>query len=228
MTLPTITTPTFDIEVKSLKKNVKFRPFLVKEEKILILAGETEEVTEMINAMREVIRSCAKEELDVDSLPYFDIQNIFIRLREQSIGEVTDFMLICGECGHRTATQLDLSQIQITEHDGHTNSISLTDEIGVVMKYPKLDAMVDYKKPAYDLVAESIDKIHTKDEIFEVSEYSSEEISSFIDSLSNKQFEKLVNFFETAPKIEHVIDYTCGKCETKNFVVVDGIQNFFG
>lgn len=228
MTLPTISTPIFEIDVKSLNKKVKFRPFLVREEKILILAGETEEVADMVNAMRQVIKSCAKEDLDVESLPYFDLQNIFIRLREQSIGSVTDFVLICGECSHRTNTQLDLNQIQITEKEGHNNNIKLDDNVGVIMKYPRLDSMVQTEKPVYDLVVECIEKIYTDEEIFNASEYSADELNAFVDSLSNKQFEKIVEFFETAPKIQHVIEYNCANCGTKNYVVVDGVQNFFG
>lgn len=228
MSLPTITAPTFTVDVKSLNKTIKMRPFLVKEEKILLLASETDDVAEIANVMRQVISACCLDELDVDALPYFDLQNIFIRLREQSIGSITDFTLICGQCSHRTPTQLDLNQIQIKETDGHTNKIDIDQGIGVIMKYPRMESLVNEKKPIYDLVVESIDKIYNDEEIFDVKEYTTDELKSFVDNLSNAHFAKIVEFFETAPKVQHLIEYKCANCETENVVLVDGVQNFFG
>jgi hypothetical protein len=228
MALPTLSVPTFDVEVYSTKEKIKMRPFLVKEEKILILAAESNQRNDMIRAMQQVITSCSDQKIDAEKLPFFDLQNIFIKLRAQSIGKESEFNLICGECGHKTPTSLDLEQIELRVTPNHTNKIMLTDEIGVIMKYPTSDVLIDEDKPIFDLVVSCIDKVFTAEEVHDAADQSYEEICSFIDGLTTEQFDKIVEFFETAPKILHNIEYTCPKCQTENTVVVDGVENFFG
>ncbi len=228
MALPTLSVPTFDVEVYSTKEKVKMRPFLVKEEKILILAAESNQRADMIRAMQQVITSCSSGKIDAEKLPFFDLQNIFIKLRAQSIGKESEFNLICGECGHETPTSLDLEQINLRVTPNHNNKIMLTDEIGVVMKYPTAEVLINEDQPVFDLVVSCVDKVFTLDEIHDAADQSPEEISNFIDSLTSEQFDKIVEFFETAPKILHNIEYTCSKCQTENTVVVDGVENFFG
>jgi hypothetical protein len=228
MALPTLSVPTFDVEVYSTKEKVKMRPFLVKEEKILILAAESNQRSDMIRAMQQVINSCSSGKIDAEKLPFFDLQNIFIKLRAQSIGKESEFNLICGECGHKTPTSLDLEQINLRVTPNHNNKIMLTDEIGVVMKYPTAEVLINEDQPVFDLVVSCVDKVFTLDEIHDAADQSHEEISNFIDSLTSEQFDKIVEFFETAPKIFHNIEYTCSKCQTENTVVVDGVENFFG
>lgn len=227
MSLPVLSTPKFDVKVISLNKNVKFRPFLVKEEKILILAAESEEPVEMLNAMQNIVTSCSDGEVDGGSLPFFDLQNIFIKLRGESIGGETEFNLICGECSHRTPTTLDLKTIQLKIDESHTNKIQITDDIGIIMKYPDASLLVDKNIKTYDIVLKCIDKIYTKEEIFDASEESPEELARFVDSLTTEQFEKVANFFATMPKIEHIIEYKCPNCSAENVVIMDGIESFF-
>ena len=228
MALPTLSVPTFDVEVYSTKQKISMRPFLVREEKLLILAAESNQRTDMIRAMQQVITSCSSEKIDAEKLPFFDLQNIFIKLRSQSIGKDSEFNLICGECGHKTPTTLDLDEIKLQVSDNHTNKIMIENEIGVVMKYPTAEILTNDDMPMFDLVVSCVDKIFTKDEIHDAQEEGSDEVAKFIDGLTNDQFEKIVEFFTTSPKIFHNIEYTCSKCQTENTVVVDGVENFFG
>lgn len=228
MALPILSVPTFDVDVFSTKEKVKMRPFLVKEEKILILAAESEQRSDMIRAMQQVVHSCSDGKLDAEKLPFFDLQNIFIRLRSQSIGKDSEFNLICGECGHKTPTTLDLDDIQLRTNPEHSNKIMIDSDIGVVMKYPTAEVLTNDDMPMFDLVVSCVDKIFTKEEVHNASEEGREEVAKFIDGLTNDQFERIVEFFLTAPKIFHNIDYVCSKCQTENSVVVDGVENFFG
>jgi len=228
MALPTLSVPTFDVEIYSTKQKVKMRPFLVKEEKLLILAAESNQRADMILAMQQVIASCSSGNIDAEKLPFFDLQNIFIKLRAQSIGKESEFNLICGECGHKTPTTLDLEKINLRTTPNHTNKIMLTDEIGVIMKYPTAEVLINEDQPIFDLVVSCVDKVFTLDEVHDAADQSYEEVSNFIDGLTSDQFDKIVQFFETAPKILHNIEYTCSKCQTENTVVVDGVENFFG
>lgn len=227
MPLPVMNTPTFKVKIHSLNREIEFRPFLVKEEKILILAQESNEPKEMIKAMQDIVTSCSNGAVDGRDLPFFDLQYAFIQLRSQSIGNITDFILICGECGHKTETTLDLNNLTIDFPENHTNKIMLSDAVGVIMKYPKADILVDTDTPAFDLVVSCIDKIFDQDEIYDAEEEGKEEVEKFINSLSTQQFEKIVEFFQTSPRLEKTIDYTCVKCETENTVLIDGVENFF-
>lgn len=227
MPLPIMNTPTFKVRIHSLDKDVEFRPFLVKEEKILILAQESGEVSEMIKAMQDIVTSCANGEIDGRDLPFFDLQYAFIQLRSQSIGSITDFVLICGECGHKTETELDLNTLTIDFTEGHTNKIMLSDSVGVMMKYPTAEILADDETPAFDLVVSCIDKIFDTEEVYDAEEEGIEEVEKFVNSLSTLQFEKIVEFFQTSPRLEKTIEYTCAKCSRDNVVLIDGVENFF-
>ena len=143
MPLPIMTTPTFRVKLHSLPNEIEFRPFLVKEEKILILAQESNEPKEMIKAMQDIVTSCSGGNVNGRELPFFDLQYAFIQLRSQSIGNITDFVLICGECGHKTETTLDLNSLTVDFPENHTNKIMLSGNVGVLMKYPKAEILVD-------------------------------------------------------------------------------------
>ena len=227
MPLPIMNTPTFKVRIHSLDKDVEFRPFLVKEEKILILAQESGEVREMIKAMQDIVTACANGTINGRDLPFFDLQYAFIQLRSQSIGNITDFLLICGECGHKTETELDLNTLVIDFPEGHTNKIMLSDSVGVMMKYPTSDILADDTTPAFDLVVSCIDKIFDAEEVFDAQEEGVEEVEKFVNSLSTLQFEKIVEFFQTSPRLEKTMEYTCVKCGTDNVVLIDGVENFF-
>jgi len=225
MPLPIMTTPTFRVKLHSLPNEIEFRPFLVKEEKILILAQESNDPKEMI--MQDIVTSCSGGNVNGRELPFFDLQYAFIQLRSQSIGNITDFVLICGECGHKTETTLDLNSLTVDFPENHSNKIMLSDNVGVFMKYPKAEILVDDETPAFDLVMSCVEKIFDNDEIYDAAEEGKEEVEKFINSLSTQQFEKIVEFFQTSPRLEKTIDYTCVKCDTENTVLIDGVENFF-
>lgn len=228
MALPTLSVPTFDVEIYSTKQKVSMRPFLVKEEKLLILAAESNQRSDMIRAMQQVVTSCSDGKIDAEQLPFFDLQNIFIRLRAQSIGAESEFNLICGECGHKTPTTLNLETIQLEIPPNHKNKIMITEEIGIIMKYPTAEILANEDMPIFDLVTSCIDQIFTRDEVHQSNDVSAEEIANFVDGLTTEQFEKIVEFFTTSPRISHIIEYKCSNCNTDNTVVVDGVENFFG
>ena len=227
MPLQIMNTPTFKVRIHSLNKDIEFRPFLVKEEKLLILAQESGEVKEMIKAMQDIITSCTNGDINGRDLPFFDLQYAFIQLRSQSIGSITDFLLICGECGHKTETELDLNTLTIDFPEGHNNKIMLSDSVGVIMKYPTADILADDTTPAFDLVVSCIEKIFDAEEVYDAKDEGIEEVEKFVNSLSTLQFEKIVEFFSTSPRLEKTLEYTCVKCGTDNMVLIDGVENFF-
>jgi hypothetical protein len=228
MALPTLNTPTFKVPVYSQnKKEYDFRPFLVREEKILLMAQESGNPNEMIESMQNAITSCSDGKVDGHKLPFFDLQNIFIQLRINSIGAVTDFELICGECSNHTPIKLDLKELQLKFAEDHSNKVALTPEVGVIMNYPTAKILTDTTTPAFDIVVDCVDKIYSGDEVYDAKEEGREEVVKFIESLTKEQFDMIIKFFETTPRIEKVVEYTCGKCNTDNVVLIDGIENFF-
>ena len=226
--IPVIATPTFEVEVYSKKQKVEMRPFLVKEEKILIMAQESGKKEDMLGAMQDIITACSAGKINGKELPFFDIQNIFLKLRAQSIGGTSEFNLICGECQHRTPFELDLSTIELVTTEEHTNKIQLTDEIGVTMKYPPAAQLVRDDLKVFDIVVSSIETVFTPDEVHNTKDETVEEVTNFVDSLTTEQFDKLAKFFQTAPRVEKIIEYTCPNCQTENVVVMDGLESFFG
>ena len=224
--LPVMETPTFYIEMIGTKEKVKFRPFLVKEEKLLILASESEDQSEMLNAMQEITDVCSFGKLTGSELPFFELQNIFIRLRSESIGQVTEFNLVCGECGHKTAAELDLTTIKPTLTEGHTNKIDVGNGLGVIMRYP---TSIDMKgdSTTYDLVVSCIDSVYTADEVFTTKDLQRKDVEQFVDNLTSEQFKKITEFFLSMPRIEHKIEYDCPSCSTHNVVFLDGVESFF-
>ena len=226
--IPVLETPTFEIEIYSKNLKVEFRPFLVKEEKLLIMAQESGNKSDILKAMQDVITACSKGAVNGKELPFFDLQNIFVKLRSQSIGGSSEFNLICGECSHRTPFELDLSTIELQITENHSNKIQLTDDIGVIMKYPAAETLVQDDLKVFDIMVAAIDAIYTKEEIFSTNDEPIEEVIKFVDGLTSEQFEKISEFFKTAPRVEKVIEYKCPKCETENVVVIDGLESFFG
>lgn len=226
--IPVLDTPTFEVEVYSTKQKVEMRPFLVKEEKILIMAQESGKKEDMLKAMQDIVSACSKGSLNGKELPFFDLQNIFLRLRSQSIGGTSEFNLICGECQHRTPFELNLDSIELVTTDNHTNKIQLTDEVGVIMRYPTAEELVNDELKVFDIVVSCIDAIYTKEDVHSTKDESKEDVSNWVEQLTAEQFEKISKFFETSPRLEKIIEYKCPKCETENVVVMDGLESFFG
>lgn len=236
MSLPMMQTPTYELTVPSTKKKVKFRPFLVKEEKALMIAQQSEDSQTMIDTLKSVISNCVRD-IDVDKLALFDIEYIFIQLRAKSIGEISEMMYSCLECKDpkaKISINLDLTEINVEFHDEHTNVIDLFNEVGVKMKYPSIELLnnvseIDFESPdqALNLIANSIEYIFDGDRIYDIEDQTPEELIQFLENLTHGQLQKIKKFFDTMPKLNKKIEFNCPVCKFHHKQTLQGIQNFF-
>ena len=230
-----IATPKYQITIPSSKEKTSFRPFLVKEEKILLLAQEGNDPDNMVMALQSLVESCVDGIDDASKLPLFDIEFLFLRIRAKSVGEEVKPIIICPETKEEVEIVINLSDISVKETEGHTNKINLTDDLIVYMEYPSLSLLkergtgIDYNSPSsfYDLIADCITKIENKEEIIETKNYSRKELTDFVDNMTKEQFEKLLDFFVTSPRVEHIAKYTASDGVQRE-VVLSGLSDFFG
>ena len=233
MPLPVLSTPTYELTIPSSGQTVQYRPFLVKEEKILLMANEGGEATEIVRAMKQIIGNCIQNGYNTDNMPLFDVEYIFLKLRSKSVNEFSEVGFRCPECDEVNRVQIDLSSVEIFTDDAHSNKVELTNDIGLIMKYPQLDSinMNDLQSTDVDtifnVVSSCIDSIYQGEEIHDSGDYTREEISEFINNLTQEQFLKIQQFFDTMPKLSHTVPYTCNKCEYNEPLVLEGLQNFF-
>lgn len=240
MALPMMNTPTYNLVVPSTKKTIKYRPFLVKEEKSLLIAQQSEDLTVMVDTLKSVITSCVIDKIDVDALASFDIEYLFTQIRAKSVGELIDLMFPC-DMDHgdenekaRVKISIDLTQLQVEVPENHTTKIELFDDVGVVMKYPSISIMQrlegleenDIDK-IFTVIADSIDFIYQGDEIFYAKEQKSEELLQFLNNLTSEQFIKVQGFFSSMPRIKKEVQYTCPVCSREHTKVLEGMQSFF-
>lgn len=239
MALPMNSTPIYNLVVPSTKKSVTYRPFLVKDQKALLVAQQSADQRVMIDTLKEVIKSCITESIDVSKLAIFDIEYIFTQLRSKSVGETVDIILSCDE-DHGSDNEkakikhtVDLSEIKVQEKEGHTDKIALFGDVGVVMKYPNID---DIKKlqggavtneDTFKLVASSIDYIYDNDAVYHSKDQTEQELMDFINNLTSEQFGKIQSFFDTMPKMTHTINYNCPVCDKAHKIVLEGMESFF-
>jgi len=238
MALPVQSTPTYSIAIPSSKETLKFRPFLVKEQKALLLAQQSEDASVMVDTLKGVIKSCAQSKVDVDKLAIFDLEYIFSQIRSKSVGENVDLIFSCDVCDDEKAKvkiTIDLSKLQVETDPRHEQKIHLFDDVGIVMKYPSVnvintmdkygvDAEVDL---VFDIVCECIDYIYDSTEVYHASEQTKEELQSFVNNLTTEQFEKIESFFETMPKLRQKVNYTCPVCSREHNKVLEGLNSFF-
>ncbi|MAG26632.1 hypothetical protein CMI47_13915 [Candidatus Pacearchaeota archaeon] len=233
MPLPVLSTPTYELTIPSSGQTVQYRPFLVKEEKILLMANEGGEASEIVRAMKQIIGNCIQNGYNTDNMPLFDVEYIFLKLRSKSVNEFSEVGFRCPECDEVNRVQIDLSSVEIFTDDAHSNKVELTNDIGLIMKYPQLDSinMNDLQSTDVDtifnVVSSCIDSIYQGEEIHDSGDYTKEEISEFINNLTQEQFLKIQQFFDTMPKLSHTVPYTCNKCEYDEPLVLEGLQNFF-
>jgi len=237
MALPMNTTPVYTLTVPSTGKELKYRPFLIKEEKALLVAQQSEDARIMLDSIKDVIKSCIKDEIDVDGLATFDIEYIFIQLRSKSVGEIIDLSLACDTCEDDKAfgtVKIDLTKLEVTKNENHTNNIKLFDDVGVVMKYPTIDIIKelenaeenDYEK-VFDVIAKCIDTVYNSDEVFHIKEQPKAETMEFLNNLTGEQFGKIREFFDTMPVLEHSIQYKCPVCNKEHNKTLRGLESFF-
>lgn len=236
MALPKIESPKHELKIPSTGNTVTYRPYLVKEEKILMMAMESDNTTQMMNAVKDVIRACTEDSVDVNTLAMFDIEYIFTQLRAKSVGETSTISVSCKECDAKNDVDVDLQNVYVDVPETDTSTIKLTDSISVKLKYPSVDQMLkaqaDDKKSNVDrifsLILACIDSIYTADEIFDASEQSESELKEFIESLNTKQFNQISEFIESIPSASIDVSFTCTSCGTENQFDVKGLGNFFG
>ena len=240
MALPKLTVPEYEAILPSTEKVIKYRPFLVKEEKILLTALEAEDDAVMASAIRQIVNNCVLEELDVFKLRTFDIEYLFLRLRAKSVGEKVTLGLRpwgCPNnegklCENSTEVEINLEEVKFIKYENLSSKIMLNDEIGVKMKYPDIKNIniidADSAITGMNIVRNCVDMVFTKDETFERDSFTDEELEEFIDSLNSDQFKKIKDFFDTMPALRHTTKYTCETCGEEKETILQGLNSFFG
>ena len=234
MALPKLKTPIYELEQPSTGEKIKYRPFLVKEQKTLMMAQESGDDKQIRDSLASLISGCTFEKIDPFAIPLFDIELLFLRIRGKSVGEKVDLNLLCPDDNKtRVNKTINLEDIDVNMKVGHTNEIKLTKKIKMVMKYPTLNDMTNITADAnnvedvFSLIKRCVHEIHDGEKVYNKIDMSDDELEEFIDSLTGEQFENLSNFFETMPKVQHSIEVTNPKTKKKGEVVIEGIQSFF-
>jgi hypothetical protein len=236
MALPKIGIPTYELELPSTGKTVKYRPFVVKEEKVLLLALESEDEKQIKNAVKDLIKNCVQTRIKVDDLPSFDLEYIFLRIRAASVSEEITMMVTCQDDNTtQMEVNIDLNEVKVFKPEGHTNKIMLDDHTGIVMKYPGMDRFIDSEflnkdiktEEIFDFIADSIDQIYNEEEVWDSSTTSKKEMKEFVESLTAKQFESIQNFYETMPRLIHKFTVVNPNTEVESTYTIEGLQNFF-
>jgi len=236
MALPTINTPTYELVVPSTDETIKYRPFLVKEEKILLIASESGKQEDIINAIKQIATACTFGKLKIGRMPMFDVEYIFLQIRAKSVGEVSELTLIAPDDKEtRVIVEVDLSEVKVQEIEGHTNKIELTDEMGIYMQYPSVDTfgqsgMIEITASnMFEVISACIAQIYDKkgEEVWEAKDSTKKELTDFIEQLSSKQFAEIQKFFDTMPKLKHVVTVKNPKTKVETDVVLSGLSDFF-
>ncbi len=232
MTLPKIVTPTYELEIPSSKEKITYRPFLVKEEKILLLAQEAGEESDILNAIKQIIKNCTFEEVEVENLALFDLEYIFLNIRSKSVGEKVELKLLCDDDGETYAdVTIDLEKIEVDFPEEHTNNIQLTDTISLVMRYPQMSALslttVSDTETIFHMIKTSIRQIIDGETIYEQVDFTEEDLDAFIESLTSEHFKNIQEFFQTMPKLKHVVKYKNPKTKKQNKRTLEGLNSFF-
>ena len=221
MSLPVINTPTYELVVPSTKEQLKFRPFLVKEEKILLMAMEEEDTKHMVNAVRTIVDNCTFKTLKVNKMPMFDLEYVFLNIRAKSVGEVVSVKILCDDDKETYAdVDIPLEEITVKFQKDHINLIDLTDDIKIEMAYPTFEMLdsfdVDNTKGVFDLIGKCVKRIIDGETIHERADFNKKELSDFLDSLNTQQFADMQKFFETMPKLSHDIEFQNPKTKKKH------------
>ena len=238
MPLPKIATPTYELELPSSGQPIKYRPFLVKEEKLLVLALESEDTKQITNAIKTVIKNCIEtKNVKVETLPTFDIEYLFLNIRAKSVGEEIEVNIICPDDDETTVpVKIDVDDINVEKNSEHDKKIKVDDSIMMEMKYPSLDQFIknnfDFAQQnsvdqSFDLIASCIDKIYTEEEVWAAADLSKKELVDFLEQMNSFQFKQIEQFFETMPKLSHKISVKNPNTEVESEVVLEGLSSFF-
>jgi hypothetical protein len=241
--LPKLDVPIYEVKLISTGKTIRFRPFLVKEQKLFLMASEATDPKETINTIRQVLKNCILDELDVDSLPTFDLEFLFMNLRARSVEEVVDLKYKCNNivkndkdedttCTGSVEFKLNLLEIEPIKDPNHTNKIQLTENLGIALKYPSFDMIQKYESKSENeimagVLTDCIDYIFDNDQIYYAKDQTKEELDEFIDNLQQKDLEKIKVFFDTMPEIKKDVHFKCPKCSYEEDIQIKGLQSFF-
>ena len=242
--LPKIDVPIYNVKLLSTGKSLRFRPFTVKEEKLFLMANEGEDLTTVVDTIKQILNNCLLDEFDIDSLPLFDIEHLFLNIRARSIGEVVNLKYKCNndvldeetkeekKCNNVVQIDLNVLDIHPEKQEGHTNKIQITEKLGIVMKYPNFETLKKFKDATeadsiIKMTVNCIDYVYDADKIYYAKDSQEEDLIEFIESMQSKDLEKIKNFFDTMPKIRKDVDFKCNKCGHEEKIEIEGIQNFF-
>ena len=233
--LPKLDTPTYRLTLPSTGDEIQYRPFLVKEQKLLMMAQESEDDEQILDAVTSLVRTCTFDKIDANNSPMFDVEYIFLQIRGKSVGEKVQLKLICPDDEKTTVdVEVDINDIDVQMSDTHTNEVKITDTVKIFLKYPVLKDMkglvnnASQMQQIFSMLTKCVHEIHYGEQIFSKIDISEKDINEFIDQLTTDQFEGITNFFDTMPKLRHVIPITNPKTEVKSEVVVEGLASFLG
>ena len=236
MALPKLGYPTYELELPSTGKTIKYRPFLVKEEKVLLLALESKDEKQVIGAVKDLIKNCVITRLKVESLPSFDLEYLFLKIRGASIGENITLTVTCLDDNEtQVEANINIDEVEVFKPEGHDKKIMFDDKTGIVMRYPSMKEFVDREflqkemktEDVYGFIADSIDQIFDDEEVYDSSTTTKKEFRTFVDSLTTKQFEKIQKFYETSPKLSHTFKVVNPKTGKESSYTIEGLQSFF-
>ena len=236
MALPKLGYPTYELELPSTGKTIKYRPFLVKEEKVLLLALESKDEKQVIGAVKDLIKNCVITRLKVDTLPSFDLEYLFLKIRGASIGENITLTVTCLDDNEtQVEANINIDEVEVFKPEGHDKKIMFDDKTGIVMRYPSMKEFVDREflqkemktEDVYGFIADSIDQIFDDEEVYDSSTTTKKEFRTFVDSLTTKQFEKIQKFYETSPKLSHTFKEVNPKTGKESSYTIEGLQSFF-
>ena len=236
MALPILTTPTYELEVPSTDEKIKYRPFLVREEKILLIALESGSTEDIVQAVKSIVEECTFNKLNLGDVPMFDVEYIFLNIRAKSVGEVSKLRLLCPDDNKTyTEVEVNLSEVLVQVEKDHTNKIELTDEMGIYMKYPTIDSFAANKitdinaSNMLDVIVTCIAQIYDKkgEEVYDSKDSTKKELVDFVEQLNTKQFQDVQKFFDTMPKLRHTITVLNPKTKKESNIQLSGLSDFF-
>ena len=236
MALPKLGYPTFELELPSTGKTIKYRPFLVKEEKVLLMALESKDEKQVVSAVKDLIKNCVITRIKVDNLPSFDLEYLFLKIRGASIGENITLTVTCLDDNEtQVEANININDVEILKPEGHDKKIMFDDKTGLVMKYPSMKEFVDREflqkemktEDVYGFIADSIDQIFDDEEVYDSSTTTKKEFRTFVDNLTTKQFEKIQEFYTTCPKLSHTFKVVNPKTSKESSYTIEGLQSFF-
>ena len=237
MALPKLNTPTYELEIPSTDEKIQYRPFLVKEEKILMMALETKDNAQIVNAVKDIVNECTFNKVNISTMPMFDTEYIFLQIRSKSVGEVSKLKLLCPDDKKTYAdVELDLNEVKVQVEDDHTNKIELTDDMGIIMTYPSIDSFSDTgiqeinATNMLEVIGSCILQIYENkgEKVYEAKDQTKKELTEFIEQLNTKQFQDVQKFFDTMPRLKHTIKLKNPKTKKTSEVTLSGLNDFFG